>query len=103
MKRAVAWLAEHGVTYAFHDYKKSGVDMQLLARWSGQAGWEKLLNTRGTTWRKLSDEQRSGLNEKKAITLMQQHPSLIKRPVLEHNDKILVGFDEKAYRAEFGG
>ena len=102
MKRAVAWLAKHGVTHEFHDYKKSGVDMQLLARWSEQAGWEELLNSRGTTWRKLTEEQRSGMNEKKAITLMQQQPSLIKRPVLEHNGKILVGFDEQAYRTLFG-
>jgi len=102
MKRALAWLAEHGVTHEFHDYKKSGVGPQLLARWSAQVGWEKLLNTRGTTWRKLTEEQRSGMNEKKAIALMQQQASLIKRPVLEHNGKILVGFDDQAYRAEFG-
>lgn len=102
MKRALAWLAEHGVAHEFRDYKKGGVDPQLLARWSAQVGWEKLLNTRGTTWRKLTEEQRSGMNEKKAIALMQQQASLIKRPVLEHNGKILVGFDDQAYRSEFG-
>jgi len=102
MKRAVAWLDSHCVEHEFHDYKKSGVDPQLLARWSAQTGWQKLLNTRGTTWRKLAEEQRADMNESKAIALMQQQPSLIKRPVLDYNGKLLVGFDEQAYRTVFG-
>lgn len=102
MKRALAWLTNHSVEHEFHDYRKSGVDTQLLAHWSAQAGWQKLLNTRGTTWRKLTEDQRADMNENKAIALMQQQPSLIKRPVLDHNGKLLVGFDEQAYRAVFG-
>ncbi|MGD8789029.1 MAG: ArsC/Spx/MgsR family protein, partial [Burkholderiales bacterium] len=60
------------------------------------------LNTRGTTWRKLSAEQQADMNEKKALELMQQQPSLIKRPVLDHDGQILVGFDEQAYSVLFG-
>ena len=102
MKRAMAWLARNSVEYEFHDYKKNGVDPQMLSRWSKQAGWETLLNTRGTTWRKLDQAQRANMSEKTALALMHQQPSLIKRPVLQHNDKLLVGFDEQAYRDEFG-
>ena len=103
MKRAMDWLARNGVDYEFHDYKKNGVEPDLLARWSSQAGWETLLNTRGTSWRKLAESQRADMNEEKALALMRQQPSLIKRPVLQHNGDILVGFDEQAYRKEFGG
>lgn len=102
MKRAMAWLARNSVSYEFHDYKRNGIDPELLARWSAQTGWEKLLNIRGTTWRKLTDEQRADMNGNKAIELMQQQPSLIKRPVLDHDGKIMVGFDEQAYRSAFG-
>ena len=98
MKRAFAWLRDHSIDYEFHDYKKAGVSADMLESWTSQAGWEKLLNTRGTTWRKLSEEQRADMSEKKAQQLMQQQPSLIKRPVLSHGSKILVGFDDKAYQ-----
>ena len=98
MKRAFAWLKDHGVDYEFHDYKKAGVSADMLESWTSQVGWEKLLNTRGTTWRKLSEEQRADMSEKKAQQLMQQQPSLIKRPVLSDGSKILVGFDDKAYQ-----
>ncbi len=97
MKRAFAWLKDNGIDYEFHDYKKVGVNAAMLKSWTSQVDWEKLLNTRGTTWRKLSEEQRADIDEKKAQQLMQQQPSLIKRPVLVHGSKILVGFDAKAY------
>lgn len=97
MKRAFAWLKDNRIDYEFHDYKKSGVSAAMLKSWISQVGWETLVNTRGTTWRKLSDEQRAGMGEKKAQQLMQQQPSLIKRPVLVDGSKILVGFDAKAY------
>ncbi len=97
MKRAFAWLKDNGIDYEFHDYKKVGVNAAMLKSWTSQVDWEKLLNTRGTTWRKLSEEQRADIGEKKAQQLMQQQPSLIKRPVLVHGSKILVGFDAKAY------
>ncbi len=97
MKRAFTWLKDNGIDYEFHDYKKVGVNAAMLKSWTSQVDWEKLLNTRGTTWRKLSEEQRADIDEKKAQQLMQQQPSLIKRPVLVHGSKILVGFDAKAY------
>ena len=97
MKRAFAWLKDHDVEHEFHDYKKAGVSTGLLKAWSDQVGWEKLLNTRGMTWRKLSDDQRRDMNETKALQLMHEQPSLIKRPVIDHSESLLVGFDDAAY------
>ncbi|MFA6139211.1 MAG: ArsC family reductase [Hyphomicrobium sp.] len=98
MKKARAWLDDHGVAYDFHDYKKVGIDRQRLETWSRKVGWETLLNRAGTTFRKLSDSDKQGLNERKAIDLMLAQPSLIKRPVLEHGGgKLLVGFKADIY------
>jgi len=102
MKRAFAWLKNHEVDYTFHDYKKAGVTEAMLESWASQVGWEKLLNTRGTTWRKLSEQDRDSVDSRKALRLMQQQPSLIKRPVLIHGKKLLVGFDESAYETVLG-
>ena len=100
MKKARAWLGSNGVQYEFHDYKASGVDADVLQRWAGEVGWEVLLNRAGTTFRKLSDEQKTGLNERKAIGLMVAQPSMIKRPVLQKGRKLLVGFDPAVYKKE---
>jgi arsenate reductase (glutaredoxin) len=97
MKKAFAWLDGHGVSYEFHDYKAAGIDVARLKAWSTQAGWEVLLNTRGTTWRKLSPTQQVHLDENKALKLMSEHPSLIKRPVLENGNTLLVGFTPERY------
>ena len=97
MKKARAWLDDHGVAYAFHDYKAEGVDKASLERWSGEVGWEVLLNRAGTTFRALPDADKQGLDEKKAVALMLAQPSMIKRPVLERGGKILVGFKPEAY------
>lgn len=102
MKRAFAWLEQHQVEYAFHDYKKAGVTAAMLETWASRIGWEKLLNTRGTTWRRLSEDDRANLDAHKALRLMQQQPSLIKRPVLAHGKELLVGFDAGAYEKVFG-
>ena len=99
MKRAFAWLKDHGVEYTFHDYKKSGVTTDMLKEWASQAGWEKLLNTRGTTWRKLSEQDRDGVDLSKALQLMQQQPSIIKRPVLVQGKTLLVGFNANDYES----
>jgi len=99
MKRAFAWLKDHGVEYTFHDYKKSGVTTDMLKEWASQAGWEKLLNTRGTTWRKLNEQDRDGVDLSKALQLMQQQPSLIKRPVLVQGKTLLVGFNANDYES----
>ena len=94
MKKAFAWLDEHGVAYTFHDYKKAGVDAAKLREWIEAAGWKALLNTKGTTWRKLTPEEQAIDDETGAIALMQAKPSVIRRPVVETPDgELLVGFD----------
>lgn len=97
MKKAMTWLTENGVVYEFVDYKKAGVAEAKLPDWNARAGWEKLLNTRGLMWRKLSDEERSGVDEQKALKLMAQYPSLIKRPVLDIGSQLIVGFSPENY------
>jgi arsenate reductase len=101
MKKAFVWLDGHGVSYDFHDYKTAGIDIARLKTWSTQVGWEVLLNTRGTTWRKLSPTQQVNLDESKALKLMSQIPSLIKRPVLENGNALLVGFVPERYIEAF--
>ncbi len=100
MKKAMNWLSENGVAYEFIDYKKAGVAEANLPDLAARAGWEKLLNTSGLMWKKLSDEERSGVDEAKALKLMAQYPALIKRPVLDTGKKLLVGFAPETYAAE---
>ena len=102
VKRARAWLAVHGVTHSFHDYKKLGVDADALVRWTDALGWETLLNHRGTTFRKLSEADRDDIGRDKALALMITHPSLIKRPVVERDGPLLVGFIPGVWEAAFG-
>jgi arsenate reductase len=102
MKKARAWLDGHGVAHGFHDYKASGIDADTLRRWAGQVGWETLLNRAGTTFRKLPEAARDGLDEAEAIALMLAQPSMIKRPVLDVDGALLVGFKPDAYAARFG-
>jgi arsenate reductase len=103
MKKARAWLEQHGVDYAFHDYKKEGVSRELLDAWAGKVGWEALLNRAGTTFRALPEEEKSGLGSDKAIGLMMAQPSMIKRPVLHAGRVFLVGFKPEEYARAFGG
>ena len=100
MTKARAWLDSHGVTYDFHDYKSEGIGKDKLKAWSDELGWETLLNRAGTTFRKLPDSDKEGLNEKKALALMAEQPSMIKRPVLDLGKKRLVGFKEDVYAKE---
>jgi arsenate reductase len=98
MKKARAFLDKKGVAYDFHDYKTQGIEREKLEGWAKKVGWETLLNRAGTTFRKLSDQDKEGLTEKKAIALMLAQPSMIKRPVLElGGGKIVVGFKPDAY------
>lgn len=97
MKKARAWLDARGVAYAFHDYKVQGVDRARLEDWARLVGWETLLNRAGTTFRKLPETDRADLNESKAIALMLDQPSMIKRPVLDLNGRLLVGFKAEQY------
>lgn len=92
VKKARAWLDGRGLGYDFHDYKKAGIEAERLAGWCASAGWEKILNRAGTTFKKLPDADKTGLDEAKAIALMVAHPSMIKRPVVEHAGGLLVGF-----------
>ena len=101
MKKAFAWLADHEVRYDFRDYKTAGIDGARLKTWSKQVGWEVLLNTRGTSWRKLSPTQQANLDETKALKLMMENPSLIKRPVLENGKALHVGFVPERYTEAF--
>jgi len=98
MKKARAWLESRGVKYEFHDYKSAGVDRQALERWCKELGWEILLNRAGTTFRKLPEAYKQGLDAHKAKTLMFVYPSLIKRPVLDHNGHLLAGFKPELYQ-----
>jgi len=102
MKKARSWLDEHDAAYDFHDYKASGIDRAHLEAWVDKAGWETVLNRAGTTFRKLPDTERENLTRDKAISLMLAQPSMIKRPVLEHDGKLLIGFKPEAYATEFG-
>ena len=99
MKKARAWLDEHGVAYAFHDYKTAGIDTARLNDWIDRVGWEVLLNRAGTTFRKLPEADRADLDAEKAIALMLAQPSMIKRPVLDTGKTLLVGFKPERYEA----
>jgi arsenate reductase len=99
MKKARSWLDAHGVQHDFHDYKTDGIDRATLEAWAKVVGWEALLNRAGTTFRKLPDDAKHGIDERKAISLMLEHPSMIKRPVLHTGRKLLVGFSEERYSA----
>lgn len=98
MKKARQWLADHGIDYVFHDYKKSGVPEKELKQWVKQLGWEILLNRSGTTWRKLDDSLKENINQANAIKLMLENPSIIKRPVLDMNGQLLIGFSDETYQ-----
>ena len=100
MKKARGWLDGHGVAYDFHDYRVEGVAKEKLQQWSDELGWETLLNRAGTTFRKLREADKEGLNEKKALALMLAQPSMIKRPVLDLGGKRVVGFKPEIYAKE---
>ena len=99
MKKARAWLESRGVDHDFHDYKVSGIDRAKLEAWAKIVGWEVLLNRAGTTFRKLPDDKKQNLDERKALALMLEQPSMIKRPVLERGKTLLVGFSAERYSA----
>ena len=111
MKKAFTKLDELGVNYNFHDYKKQGIDKESVQRWVDELGIDKVLNKRGTTWRKLTDEQKQAADENvnNAIDLLIENTSMIKRPIVEGQlaDKnngqpiLLCGFDEAEFEAAF--
>lgn len=99
-KKAREWLSSRGHEYRFHDFRVDGLDASLLERFETRLGWEKLLNRRGTSWRKLDEAARENLNREKALALMLAHPTIIKRPVLETGAKIMIGFTPDYYANE---
>ncbi len=101
MKKAMTWLNEQGIEYTFHDYKKAGIDADTLENWLEKVSHEVLINRRGTTWRKLSDEDKADVDNAKAVTLMSANPSLIKRPVLDVDGNIHLGFKADEYASLF--
>lgn len=102
VKKARTWLDARGLAYTFHDYKKAGADPDRLAAWCTAAGWEKVLNRAGTTFKKLPDADKVDLDQAKAVTLMAANPSCIKRPVLEHHGGLLVGFKPDDWAEQLG-
>ena len=99
IKKARRWLESNGIDYEFHDYKKAGIDQATLKNWCQVFGFDALLNRRGTTWRKLDDSLKNDIDETAAIKLMQEHTSIIKRPVLAAPAGKILGFDEEAYKS----
>ena len=97
MNKARMWLANNGVACQFHDYKTAGIDRPRLERWAREVGWEVLLNRSGTTFRKLPDVDKTALDEAKALALMLAYPSMIRRPVLDVDGRLIVGFKPEAY------
>lgn len=102
IKKARTWLTDHGIAHDFHDYRKDGIDDALLRGWVAEAGWERLLNRAGTTFRKLPEADKAGLDEDRAITLMLDQPAMIKRPVLVGAGPLMIGFKPDAYAAALG-
>lgn len=102
MKKARAWLDARGIAYTFHDYKTAGLERSTLDGWVRELGWEMLLNRAGTTFRKLPENDRAGLTQQRAVVLMLQQPSMIKRPVLQARGRLLVGFKPDAYENAMG-
>ncbi|HTN15830.1 MAG TPA: ArsC family reductase [Sphingomonadaceae bacterium] len=102
VKKARTWLDGQGLSYSFHDYKKEGADRAKLEGWAASVGWEKLLNRAGTTFRKLPDEAKQNLDSAKAVALMLEQPSMIKRPVVEYPGGLLVGFKPEEWAAALG-
>jgi Spx/MgsR family transcriptional regulator len=97
VKKARLWLEAQQIEYVFHDFRVDGLTTDMLKDFLKQVDWETLLNKRGTTWRKLSESQKQNINKQKAMVLMAENPGLIKRPVLNHRGKYLVGFNENNY------
>lgn len=100
VKKAKDWLEENNITYQFHDFRKQGLTVELLDSFDAVVGWEKLLNKQSTSWRQLSDEQKSNISKQTALQYMLETPTLIKRPVLVSAEKMIIGFKADNYQKE---
>jgi len=101
VKRARAWLEQHGLAYEFHDFRQDGLDETMIRRWQATVSIDTLLNRRGTTWRNLDTSLRDNLAAEDIPALLVSHPTLVKRPVLERDDDVMVGFSDKGYSSFF--
>ena len=100
-RKARKWLTENSREHTFHDLRQDGLDIQMLDRWSRTLEWQKLLNTRSLTWRKIPEVDRTGMTKNRAIALMLEQPTLVKRPVLECEEFVAVGFSPANYAKIF--
>jgi Spx/MgsR family transcriptional regulator len=101
MKKAMQWLNQHQIDYQFHDYKKQGLSADYLKQWLAVFSLDDLINKRGTTWRKLDDSVKQSLNPDNAIPLLLEHTSMIKRPLLQVDDQLYLGFKPEEYAKIF--
>lgn len=101
-RAARKWLDAAGITYTFHDVREDGLTKALVENWVKQLGWEKVLNKSSTTWRELPGEDKATIDSRKAVALMLAHPTLVKRPVLDHGGQLALGFRPETYTASFG-
>ena len=101
IKKAKNWLDKNNIQYSFYDYRKQGLEAEQIERWVNILGWEALLNQRGTTWRKLADEIKNNVDQASAIEIMLENPSIIKRPLLDKNNELHLGFSDSQYQALF--
>jgi arsenate reductase len=101
IKKARKWLSEHSIDCSFHDYRKQGIDLEQLQVMASQLGWEAMLNRRGTTWRALSETVKSQIDEASALQLMLDNPAIIKRPILQQDGRLHIGFSNQQYQEVF--
>ena len=102
MKKAFRWLEEQNISYVFHDYRKDGLDRAMLEGWVEALGWEQVVNKRGTTWRQLDKDTQDAMNNETVIDVLLDKPAMIKRPLLDHQGKLTLGFKAEQYSAIFG-
>ena len=100
VKKAKDWLQENNIDFQFHDYRKQGLTAELLESFEAVLGWEKLLNKQSTSWRKLTDDQKTNISKQTALQFMLETPTLIKRPVLDTGEKMIIGFKAENYQQE---
>jgi arsenate reductase (glutaredoxin) len=102
VKKALDWFKQNGIDYQFHDFKKLGVTADKLAEWDSKAGYEKVLNKQGLTWKGLDAETKESVKSAaEALPLLQEKTSMIKRPVIEDGNFLFFGFDEAVYKQHF--
>ncbi|ELF4879706.1 ArsC family reductase [Vibrio parahaemolyticus] len=101
IKKAKKWLEAENIAFDFHDYRKQGIDAQMVTEFCQALGWEQVLNKRGTTFRQLTQEQKDTLNEESAIALLVDNPAMIKRPILNVDGQLHIGFKADQYATIF--